>query len=93
MKQIVDLSEYEDEINLIERLQYEADARKEICAYMVDTEQNHTEAYQNYFEEYIQYRKAFDMEKNRFVNNEILKNQEVKTWRIDYATKTITIEL
>lgn len=93
MKQTIDLSNYENELNLIERLQYEADARKEICAYMVDTEQNHTDTYQNYFEEYIQYRKAFDMEKNRFVSEDILKGQEVKNWRIDYATRTLTIEV
>lgn len=93
MTQVIDLSEYINELNLIERLQYETDARKEICAYMVDTEQNHTDAYQKYFEEYIQYRKAFDMEKNRFVSEDILKGQEVKNWRIDYATRTLTIEI
>lgn len=95
MKQIIDLSDYEKELNLLERLQHEAEARKEICAYLVDTHQSKTDAYQDYFEEYIQYRAAFNMEKDRFVNEEVSKliDKPFLNWRINFYDKEIEVEI
>lgn len=95
MQQIIDLSEYEQELNLLERLQHETEARKEICAYLVDTHQNHSEAYQEYFEEFIQYRMAFEMEKDRFIKEEVkrLVDEPILNWRINFYDKEIEVEV
>lgn len=95
MKQIIDLSGYEKELNLLERLLHETEARKEICAYLVDTHQSKTDAYQEYFEEFIQYRAAFNMEKDRFVNEEVSKmvDKPIMNWRINFYDKEIEIEV
>lgn len=89
------MSDYEKELNLLERLQHETEARKEICAYLVDTNQNGTDAYQEYFEEFIQYRAAFNIEKDRFVNEKVQSQVKdvIKTWRIDFYGKEIEVEV
>ena len=95
MKQIIDLSDYEHELNFLERLMHETEARKEICAYLVDTHQNKTEAYKEYFEEFIQYRIAFNIEKDRFVKENIQPNIEgtIKSWSINFYDKEIELEV
>lgn len=95
MKQIIDLSDYEKELNLLERLQHETEARKEICAYLVDTHQSKTDAYQEYFEEFIQYKAAFDIEKDRFIREEVqpMLKDIIKSWRINFYDREIEIEV
>lgn len=95
--QIIDLSDekYANDLNLLERLQSEVEARQNILAIMVDMGMKDNSNYQAYFEELLGYKAAFNMAKKNFFEEKIrsMVNGDYRMWSLDYNDKEIRIEV
>lgn len=81
-------------ISKMERMSYEIECRKNILEFLITQNQLNSETYQNYWEEYLMYRKAFDKLKYDFSQQYIVpvvKNPETAHWKIDFNTGEIQI--
>lgn len=88
---IIDVSEFENEINTLERLHYEIDARTRIINLMIDEGTNeNNESFNNYWETYLEYIKAYNLFKDNFYKNH-LSDYDEGTWELDFMSKQVTI--
>lgn len=88
---IIDVSEFENEINTLERLHYEIDARTRIINLMIDEGTNkNNESFNNYWETYLEYIKAYNLFKERFYENHLSEYEE-GTWELDFMSRQVTI--
>ena len=69
MEIILDMSEFENEINVLERIHYEIDARSRIINLMIDEgTTEHNETFNKYWEIFLEYIKAYNILKNSGVD-------------------------
>ncbi len=84
-------------VDYIEALQYEKDRTNEIVAFMLSHDYDtHTVAFKEWDkdnqEAYVKYQEAREELEDQYVHNlPEFKNKEVN-WRLDFATKMLTIE-
>ena len=87
---ILDMSEYTDEINIIERLHYETEGRQNIILSMAVTGNNiDNKNYNYYWEEYLVYLKTYNKLKSDFQKKHL--SQYNGNWTLDFDTKEVTI--
>lgn len=90
-KIILDMSEFRNEINTLERLYYEIDARTRIINLMIDEGTNeNNESFDKYWETYLEYIKAYNLFKERFYENHLSEYKE-GTWELDFMSGQVTI--
>ena len=91
MEIILDMSEFENEINVLERIHYEIDARSRIINLMIDEgTTEHNETFNKYWETFLEYIKAYNILKNKFYENHLSEYKE-GTWALDFMSKQVTI--
>ena len=90
----LDISNYQEELNVLERIHFEVRARENIITFLLQKNQGNTPEYKKYYEEYIQYLKAHDIIKKEFENkciNQILGYNYTNNWTIKYDEKEVII--
>lgn len=81
-------------VNLIESLQYEANARKDLLAFMLNNGMGETEGYTKYHYDYIEFSAKFDIAKRDFEQNFVkVKYPDAISWNLDFASNTVAIVL
>ena len=91
---ILDVSDYQKELNILERVHFEVRARENIITFLLQKNQGDTPAYKKYYEEYIQYLKAHDIVKKEFGDkciNQILGYEYTNSWTVKYDEKEVII--
>ena len=97
MREIVDISDYKY-LNELEQAHYEYNAYKNIIAYIINTNQNNSEGFKFYQQEFTNAMKKYDQEKERFQNNIIIPIVNIKNinpnamWSVNFATKEVEIQ-
>ena len=86
--------ENEEFVNLIEALHYEVNSRKDLIAYMLNSNmRTDTEAYEKYNREYrefyIQYNEAKNKLEEMYVRTAV---ENPTSWNLDFETGEVTIE-
>ena len=86
--------ENEEFVNLIEALHYEVNSRKDLIAYMLNSNmRTDTEAYEKYNREYrefyIQYNEAKNKLEEMYVRTVI---ENPTSWNLNFETGEVTIE-
>lgn len=90
-KIILDMSNFENEINIIERLHYEIDARVRVINLMIEEgNYQHNDTFDKYWETLLEYIKAYNVFKERFYKNHLSEYEE-GTWELDFMSKQVTI--
>jgi hypothetical protein len=86
--------ENQELINLIEKLHYEVNSRKDLIAYMLNNNmRTDTEAYEKYNREYREFYIQYNEAKNKL--EEIYVRTAVENpinWNLDFETSEVTIE-
>ena len=72
----------------IESLQYEADARRDLCAFMIDHGMMGTEHFKKYQDEYVKFTAAYGVAKNMITKLYAPKGN----WRLDFNSGELTYE-
>lgn len=75
--------------NYIESLQYECEARKDLCAFMINKGMADSEAFNRYHKEYMEFFAQLETAKNEMANEYIPKG---KKWNLDFATSQVTFD-
>ena len=91
---ILNIENQKEIISKLERASYEVDCRKSILGFLINQNQSNSEAYQNYWEEYLIYNKAFQKLKYDFTKKYIIpaaENPETANWHVDFNTGEIKI--
>ena len=90
---VLDLSDFSEEIEILERFHYEVDARAKIINLMVeDGIDEKDNIYSNYWEKYLEYIKAYDLLKQQFYQNH-LSQYDKGIWQLDFLNKKVTIKI
>lgn len=95
MVKIMDISMYQNELNILERAYLEVSGRENIINFMVNQGKKDTEEYKEFWLDYLHYLKAYNIIKNNFVNNCINKILEYSfrgTWQVDFEKKEVTLD-
>lgn len=81
-------------INLIESLQYEVDARKDLIAFMISKNfDTSTDSFKRYQKEYMEFYTQYNAAKNELENLYLKKYKNKKImWNLDFNNKTLTIQ-
>lgn len=88
---VLDMSEFESEINTLERLHYEIDARTRIINLMIsEGSSEHNDTFNKYWETYLEYIKAYNVFKERFYENHLSEYKE-GTWELDFMSKQVIV--
>ena len=88
---ILDMSAYEKEINALERLHYELDARGRIINLMIsEGTHEHNDTFNKYWEAFLEHIKAYNVLKDRFYQNHLSEYDE-GNWTLDFMTKEVVI--
>lgn len=95
MTQIISVKDYEKDVNIIERLQREMEGRQSILACLVDMGCKDSSTFKEYFEEFLQYKTAFEISKSNFLKEKIqpMFNDPIKSWELSYDDKEMTINV
>jgi hypothetical protein len=95
MEKIIKINElYSNELNILERAYLETTARENILNYMILNNQKDTERYQEFWNEYILYLKAYNDIKNEFVLNcinSIVGHPFRGNWTVDFDKKEVIL--
>lgn len=90
-KIVLDMSAFENEINVLERLHYEIDARTRVINLMIDEgTHEHNDTFNKYWETYLEHIKAYNVFKERFYENHLSEYEE-GTWELDFMSRQVTI--
>lgn len=86
----------QDIINLLERLQYETESRKEVISYMISTDGIQTPSFdiyeQRYQDAFIEYTAAKqELEKNYIFPN-FEDKDKVISWNLDFSTHIVKVQ-
>lgn len=86
--------ENEEFVNLIEALHYEVNSRKDLIAYMLNSDmRTDTAAYEKYNREYrefyVQYNEAKNKLEEMYVRTAV---ENPMSWNLDFETGEVTIE-
>ena len=88
---ILDMSKFENEINSLERIHYEIDARTRIINLMIEEgNYEHNDNFNKYWETFLEYIKAYNVLKNKFYENHLSEYEE-GTWELDFMSRQVTI--
>lgn len=95
MTEIISVKDFEQDVNTIERLQREVEARCAILAYMVETGAKYTKNYKEYFNEFMNYREALGIVQDTFIKEKIqpMFNKTIQTWKLDFETKELIVNV
>lgn len=94
MEKIIDVRNYESEINLLERIHFETKARENIINFMIQNGQHTLPQYEEILSDYVCYVRALEIAKEDFFNKcilDVLKYEYCGPWSIDFDTKEVTI--
>lgn len=92
-KQIV-LDVAEDLVLDIQALQYECDARAELCSFMIRQGVINKEDFNDYHKEYVEYHTKYELLKRK-LEDEVIKPQidfDNFNWNLDFTTNKVTID-
>lgn len=78
----------DDLCNYIESLQYEVNARKDLCAFMIDHGMMESESFRKYHDEYIKCNAEYNVAKNTLTKEYGIKG----SWNLDFDTRELTYE-
>lgn len=95
MTETISVKDFEQDVNTIERLQREVEARCAILAYMVETGAKDTKNYLEYLKEFMNYREALRIIKNTFIKEKIqpMYNKPIQEWELNFEEKELTINV
>lgn len=95
MTEIISVKDFEQDVNIIERLQREVEARCAILAYMVETGAKDTKNYQDYYEEFLAYRQAYGIAKDNFIKEKIqpMYDKLIQNWELNFEAKELVIDV
>lgn len=97
MKEIVDVSEYKY-LNELEQAHYEYNAYMNIISYMINTNQNNSDGFKFYQNEFTKSLKRYEEEKNRFQENIVIPIIHIKSlrddafWSVNFSAKEVEID-
>lgn len=92
MEKIVQIpEEYASELYAIERLYLETSGRENILNFMIQNNYKDSDRYQEYWDEYIHYLKAYNDVKSRFVSTvlEKITEEPIANWRLNFEKKEV----
>ena len=95
MQKIIDVKDYPDELNSLERLHYEVQGRENVINFLIRQEQKNTSFFEEIWEEYLVYLKLYQEMKNNFeINciNKILENKNYTKWSVLFDKKEVIID-
>ena len=92
MKKIIKIPE--DMVNYLQRLVYEADARSNLCAFMM-RQGIKNEAFDDYHREYIEFYTKCELAKKQMENDYIKPTIESDnfTWTLDFKTGQVSVDV
>ena len=90
MEYIINVSEFEDDINLLERAHYEVNGRQSILGFMVSNGLEDSDNYKKFWEQYLEYMKTYNFLKDQFQKNQ-LSNYPNKIRHLNFTTKEVII--
>lgn len=95
MTETISVKEFTKDVNIIERLQREIEARCTILAYMISTGVKDTISYQEYYEEFLGYQGAYAIAKDNFIKEKIqpMYDKPIQSWELDFQEKELTINV
>jgi hypothetical protein len=90
---LLNIENKEDAINALERASYEVLCRQNIINYMISNNMKGTDNYNEYWEEYLYFSKAYEVLKKNFQVNYILKLEPDfrGRWEVDFFTKEVKL--
>lgn len=94
MTKIINVSFYQNELDILERAYLEVSGRENIINFMVNQGKKDTNEYKEFWLDYLHYLKAYNFIKTNFVNNCINKilGYELKgTWQVNFETKEVVL--
>ena len=92
---VLNIENQKEIVSKLERASYEVDCRKSILSFLINQNQSNSEAYKNYWEEYLVYNKAFQKLKYDFTQQYIIpvvENPETANWYVDFNTGEVTLD-
>lgn len=87
---IIDVSNFQEEIDLLEEYYYEIEGYKDIIYKMISNEILLSSTYDNYWNKYLEAKKNYDILKKIFYINHLSDYTEGK-WSLDFLTKKVII--
>lgn len=95
MTETISVKEFEQDVNTIERLQREVEARCAILTYMVETGAKDTKNYKEYFNEFMAYREAYAIAKDQFIREKIqpMFDKPLQEWELNFEAKELTVNV
>ena len=90
----IDVSEFKEELKVLERLYYEIAGRENVINFLIKTGDKDTEYFSDLWEEYLSYLKAYQEMKTYFQINCIMPKINYSTnfkWSINFMTKEVLI--
>lgn len=92
-KIIINVSEFSEEIDFLERISYEIEGRKSVLELMIfEGNYNENDDFKNFWEEYLQYLKFYEELKYKFYINH-LSNYTEGTWELNFFERKVTITI
>lgn len=96
MRTIILQGQKEEELlRILERAHYEVTGRENIVNFMAINNMTDQEVYKNYWNEYLQYLKAYNKIKNTFtdiiVKPMLQEEESSKNWHVDFDKKELVI--
>ena len=87
------IENYDEELKELEKLFYETNASAEIVALLINKQMKNTEAFDQYWIEYLNLFIKYQHAKNKFSNEVVSKYiQGPVNWNIDFENKVCKIE-
>lgn len=95
MTEIISVKDFEQDVNIIERLQREVEARCAILTYMIETGAKDTKNYQDYYGEFLAYRQAYSIAKDNFIKEKIqpMYDKLIQNWELNFEAKELVIDV
>ena len=81
-------------LNILERAHYEVSGRENIIKFMLINNLSNSDTYKEYWKEYLDYLKVYELCKNDFVTQCIIPVIGVKptaSWEVNFDAKEVTI--
>lgn len=94
MEKIIDISDYSNELNKLERAFYEVQARENILDIIIREGRKNTPYYEDMWEEYLAYLKNYNIIKYNFELNCIKKitQEQYYHWKVDFTKKVALLD-
>lgn len=94
MKEKIEVVIPEKMSDYIEGLMYEVNARKNLVAFCIERGMDlEGEVFQRYHKEYVDFTAEYEMAKKEMEREYIVSKYPNCTWRLDFGTHTVTVEV